>query len=114
MSDILAGDPAVFALFTVVIMGGAGYLTGQAVAGTWRPLWQAVLYALLLGAADRFLVFALFDGTLLSFRGYLVDSAVILLVCLTGYRLTQVRRMVSQYPWLYERDGLFRWRRRGG
>lgn len=114
MNGILASDPGVFALFTVVIMGGAGYLTGQAVAGTWRPVWQAVLYSLLLGVTDRFLVFALFDGPLLSVRGYLVDAAVILAFCLFGYRLTRVKRMVSQYPWLYERHGLLRWRRRGG
>jgi hypothetical protein len=114
VSRLLAGDPAVFALFTVVVMGGAGYLTGQAVAGTWRPPWQAVLYALLLGAADRFLVFALFGGSLLSVRGYLVDTAVILALTMAAYRLTLARRMVRQYPWLYERAGLFRWRRRGG
>jgi hypothetical protein len=114
VNGFLASDPAVFGLFTVVIMGGAGYLTGQAVASTWRPAWQAVLYSLLLGVADRFLVFALFGGTLLSVRGYLVDTAAILILCFAGYRLTRVRRMVSQYPWLYERDGAFRWRKRGG
>lgn len=113
-ASILASDPAVFALFTVVVVGGAGYLTGQAVAATWRPVWQAILYGLLLGAADRFLVFALFDGPLLSVRGYVIDSAVILILSLAGYRLTRARRMVSQYPWLYERDGVFGWRRRGG
>ena len=114
MNGFLASDPAVFALFTVVIMGGAGYLTGQAVAGTWRPAWQAVLYGLLLGVADRFLVFALFDGPLLSVRGYLVDTGAILLLCFAGYRLMRVRRMVTQYPWLFERDGFFRWRKRSG
>ena len=114
MSGVLASDPAVFALFTVVVMGGAGYLTGQAVAGTWRPSWQAVLYALLLGAVDRFLVFALFGAPLLSVRGWLVDTAVILALTMAAYRLTRARRMVSQYPWLYQRHGLFGWRRRGG
>ena len=114
MSGLLASDPAVFGLFTVLFMGGAGYMTGQAVAATWRPLWQAVAYSLLLGVADRFLVFSLFDGPLLSVRGYVVDTAVIIAVCLAGYRLTHVSRMVNQYPWLYERDGLFRWRERVG
>ena len=111
---MLVIDPAVFLLFTTVVMGGAGYLTGQAVAARWRPVWQAVLYALLLGAADRFLVFALFDGPLLSLPGYIVDTAVVLALCLVGYRLTQVSRMVGQYPWLYRRAGPFGWRERGG
>jgi hypothetical protein len=31
-----------------------------------------------------------------------------------AFRLTRVRRMVSQYPWIYERDGLLGWRERSG
>jgi len=27
-----------------------------------------------------------------------------------AYRLTQAHKMVAQYPWLYERAGLFAWR----
>jgi hypothetical protein len=26
--------------------------------------------------------------------------------------MTQARKMVKQYPWLYERSGLFSWRER--
>ena len=37
---------------------------------TWRPWWQVVAYALILGAAARFIHFALFDGTLLSLHYY--------------------------------------------
>ena len=105
-------DPAVFALFTILLMGGAGYMTGQALAATWRPLWQAVAYSLLLGVVDRFLVFALFHGALLSLPAYALDTAVIGAICLLSYRLTRVNRMVTQYPWLYERAGLFHWRER--
>lgn len=107
MNGFLSIDPAVFVLFTVVIMGGAGYMTGQAIASTWRPAWQAVAYSLPLGAADRFLVFALFDGDLLSLSGYVLDAAVITAICLIGFRLRQVSKIVGQYPWLYERAGYF-------
>ena len=101
--------PWVFLLFTTLLMGGAGYLTGQALASTWRPVWQVFAYTLLLGLIDRFLVFALFEGPLLSLAGYFLDMTVIGLLALLGYRLTRVRRMIDQYPWLYERRGLFAW-----
>ncbi|MFT5438737.1 MAG: hypothetical protein ACI9MJ_000597 [Alphaproteobacteria bacterium] len=32
---------------------------------------------------------------------------------LCGYRLARVRRMIGQYPWLYERNGVFFWRKKG-
>ena len=66
MNGLFSSHPTVFGLFTVGIMGGAGYMTGQAIASTWRPFWQAIGYSLLLGVADRFLIFALFEGALLS------------------------------------------------
>ena len=30
----------VFFIFTVLIAGGAAFLMGQAIAITWRPIWQ--------------------------------------------------------------------------
>ncbi|MDC0033787.1 hypothetical protein OAJ57_04405 [Alphaproteobacteria bacterium] len=114
MSTLLSFHPAVFGLFTVVIMGGTGFMTGQAVASTWRPLRQAIGYSLLLGIADRFFVFALFEGSLLSVPGMILDTAVIMAICIIGYRTTRVSKMVSQYPWLYERTGYFNWRSREG
>ena len=101
---------AVFLCLTVVLMGGAGFLTGQALARTWRPLWLVFLYSALMGCADRFLVYALFDGELLSIAGYLIDTAVILGLGLIAYRSTRAARMVAQYPWRYRRAGLFGWR----
>jgi hypothetical protein len=103
----------VFLLLTVVFMGGCAFMTGQALAATWRPWRQAVPYALLLTLADRFLCFALFGGTLLSLPGFLVDGMVLLGVTLAAWRLTRARRMALQYPWLYERTGPFTWRERG-
>lgn len=87
-------------------------MTGQALANTWRPLWQALAYTLLLGVADRFLVFALFDGQLSSIAGYIVDTAILEIVAAAAYMAMRARKMVRQYPWRYERVGLFRWRER--
>ncbi|CUW40683.1 conserved membrane protein of unknown function [Magnetospirillum sp. XM-1] len=97
----------VFVGLTIVLFGGCAFMTGQALAATWRPAWQVIPYALLLGAADRFLGFALFGGQLLSFSGWLLDSAVLVCIGLLSWRLTQVRRMADQYPWLYVRTGPF-------
>ena len=52
----------------------------------------------------------LFNAPLLSLQGYLVDTAYIVVVMLVSYRIALTRRMLSQYPWLYERAGLFQWR----
>jgi len=69
------GSFGVFILVTVILGGGAAWLAGRAVAATWRPWWQVVAYALILGLAVRFIHFSLFNGTLLSLHYYLVDSA---------------------------------------
>ena len=113
IADILGNDLGVFIGLTIVLFGGAACLSGQALAQTWRPIWQAVPYTLMLTIGSRFLSFALFDGELLSITGYLIDWVVLLLLALLAFRITQARRMVSQYPWLYERAGLFGWRARG-
>lgn len=104
----------VFLCLTIVLMGGAGYATGQALASRWRPTWQLVLYSLLLGGADRFLVYALFDGNLLSGTGYAIDTAIVGAIAAASYQRRMAQNMVSQYPWLYERRGVFGWRERAG
>ena len=110
MESLLGTTPTVFFVVTVVVMGFAAFMTGQALAGTWKPLWQAAFYCALLGLGSRFLIFSLFDGTLLSLTGYLVDVAVLVGIGLFAYRLTRARKMTSQYPWIYERAGLLGWR----
>ncbi len=103
-----------FIVVTVFLAFGASWMMGQALASTWRPIWQPFLYGGLLGLADRFLNFALFEGRLLSPSGFLINSVLIILVALIAYRMTQARMMVRQYPWLYARAGLFGWREIGG
>jgi hypothetical protein len=106
------GSLGVFLLVSVVLGGGAAALAGRAVAVTWRPWWQVVVYALILGGAVRFLHFALFDGTLLSLHYYVVDSAICMASGFIGFRLARVGQMVAQYRWVNQRHGALRWRRR--
>ena len=106
------GSIGVFLLVTVALGGGAAWLTGRAIAATWRPGWQVVVYAAILGAAVRFIHFSLFGGTLLSLHYYLVDSAVCLGLALAGFRAARVAQMVTQYAWINEPDGPLRWRRK--
>lgn len=98
-----------FFLFTVIIAGGAAYMSGRAMAAKWRSPYQAIFYMLLLGLADRFFHFALFEGELLSIQYYLVDTLILIAITLIAYRLTRVQQMVSQYPWLYVKKGPFAW-----
>jgi len=113
IADILGNDLGVFVGLTVLLFGAAACMSGQALAQFWRPIWQAVPYTLLLAVGSRFLSFALFDGELLSITGYVIDWVVLLLLAVVAYRITQARRMVTQYPWLYERAGLFGWTSKG-
>jgi branched-chain amino acid transport system ATP-binding protein len=111
-SDLLGGHPLTLLLFTLVMGGWLAFMTGNALAATWRPMWQALPYAILLGAAERFFNFALFGGELLSVTGFLIDTTVLGLITFAAYRATLARKMVLQYPWHYQRAGLFGWRAR--
>jgi hypothetical protein len=106
------GSFAVFLLVTVILGGGAAVLAGRAIAVTWRPWWQIVAYMLILGAAVRFIHFALFGGTLLSLHYYAVDSAICLAFGLIGFRTKRAAQMVSQYRWINQPNGWLRWRRK--
>ena len=111
MTEALLGNPpGVFLGVTVVMTGFAAYMTGQALGSGWKPYWRLVISCALLGVAARFLSFALFEGALFSVSGYLVGTAVLMAIGTFAFRLNRARKMVSQYPWLYSRAGLFGWR----
>lgn len=112
MESLLGAEYLVTIIVTVNIMGGAAFLTGSAIANTWRPIWQTVPYSVLLGLADRFFVWGLFGGELGSLSGYVIDTIYLQIVCALAYKLNQARKMVTQYPWMYERSGPFSWRKR--
>ena len=103
----------VFLLVTICLGGGAAWLSGRAVAATWRPWWQVAAYMLILAGVVRFMHFALFEGTMLSLHYYLVDALVCMIIGFLGFRATRVGQMVTQYSWVFTRAGLLRWGNRG-
>lgn len=106
----LGAELPVFIGVTLVVFGGASMLMGQALARTWRPMWQILPYGLLLGCADRFITYALFDGDLLALSGFIVACVVLIAMAATSYRISRTTQMVRQYPWIYERAGPMAWR----
>ena len=110
MEAVLGTSLPVFVGLTVCVFGLAAFLTGQAVANTWGPLWHLLGYCLLLGLADRFLTWGLFQGQLLSISGFLVDTAVLTGIAFVGFRAKRVWKIVHQYPWLYERTSVWTYR----
>ena len=102
----------VFLVLTVIIGGGAAFLSGKSLARSWKPFWRVFLYMVLLAAAIRFFHYALFDGALLSVYYYLVTYAVLLAAACLGFRMMRTTQMVTQYRWLYERTSPLTWRDR--
>ena len=89
-----------FVVVTLVLGGAAAFVSGRAIADTWRPVWQLGPYMLLLGLAVRFVQFAVFGGQLLAMRSFLVDLAVLAVFAAAGYVFTRRAQMARQYPWL--------------
>ncbi len=101
-----------FLLVTVVMGGWGAWMTGRAMASTWRRYPSLVAYLCILALAVRFIHFSLFQGTLLSLHYYLVDLAVVQAIGALGYRMTRVEQMTSRYRWLYLPDGPLAWKER--
>jgi hypothetical protein len=101
-----------FLLVTVLLGGGAAYMTGRAVAHSWRPLPQLLFYLAVLNCGVRFIHYALFGGTLLSVQYFAVDLVILLVIGGIGFRLSKASQIVSQYSWLYDRQSPFSWRER--
>ena len=109
------GDYAgmVFILLTLILGGTMAYAAGRAIAATWRPVTQALVYMLPLTAMVRFLHFALYGEELLSVQYFVVTLLLLSIFALLGYRVTRVSQMVRQYPWAFTRAGLFGWKDAG-
>ena len=86
-----------FIFVTVILGGGAAYLTGRAIALSWMANEQLAIYLVLLTAATRFIHFALFDGTLIAPWYFLVDLVVLLAIGFLGKTITRSRQMAAQY-----------------
>src|SRR5262249_10343666 len=109
MADFTLGE---FIGVTIILFGFTAFLMGQAIAETWRPVWHNFSYGILLALGNHFIDCALFEKDWTSFTHYLLDAVWIVIVSLVAYRTTLARKMAAQYPWLYERAGLFSWRER--
>ena len=114
MESLLGTSLGVFVGLTVILIGGAAIMTGRALADGWKPAWQVVAACFGLALADRFLVYALFGGELLSLSGFIIDFVVITALALIAHRLTLVHKMIAQYPWRYERQSLWTYREKSG
>lgn len=108
------GDNALWTviLVTFVMGGGTAFISGRAIAQTWRPFWHVPLYMLGLALIVRFWHFALFDEPFLSLKSYVADFIVAFTAAALGYQLMRARQMATQYDWLFRRYGLLGWRRR--
>ncbi len=95
---------------TVILFGGCAFMMGQAIADTWRPAWQNGPYSFLLGAGNHFIDCALFSGSWGNWVHYLLNVIVLLAISLFAHRVTLARKVVTQYPWIYDRAGLLSWR----
>jgi hypothetical protein len=100
-----------FPLVTIGMGGAAAYLSGRAIAQTWRPFWHVPLYMLGLAVVVRFCHFALFEEPFLSLPSYLVDFACAFTAAALGFRTVRAQQMRTQYGWLFRSWGLLGWRR---
>jgi hypothetical protein len=89
-----------FLLVTVVMGGLAAYATGSAIAATWRPRWQLLVYGVLIATAARFIHYALFEEPFVAPRSFLVDLVVLIAAAVVGFRITRQRQMLELYAWL--------------
>ena len=106
------GSVGVYVLVTMLMGGLAAWLAGRAIARTWRPFWHLFFYMALLGAAVRFVHFALFEEPLLSPALYAVDTVYLLLIGALAWQMTRAAQMTTQYYWLFERTSPLTWRAR--
>lgn len=123
MGLIVEKSYAAFFIVTVLLGGGAAFMTGRALARAWKSFARLVFYICLLGVAVRFLHWGLFldatfeswrqaQGSLLSLHYYVVDTAVLIAAAALGYRLQRAEQMATQYGWIYERTSPLTWRKR--
>ena len=112
MFDLFGDTLTLVLVFNLALVGPASFATGQGLAQTWRPWQYLVGYTALLSLVLRFFDYALFNGELWSLGGFALGWAIQFVLAAFAYRLTRVRQMVRQYPWLYARKGLLGWEER--
>jgi len=115
MQGILYEEPSFWSFVMVsLLMGGwTAWRTGKSVAEGWGNLVpHVVIYTLLLGLGIRFIHHALFNGTMFSLHYYLIDTAILMVFSIAGFRFTRTKQMSTKYYWLYEKAGPFAWKKK--
>lgn len=110
LDQLIGTAPGAFIAMTVILFGGVALLTGQSLAAGWKPRWTIIPAGLGLAAIDRFLQYGMFGGQLWHLSGFLLSAALLTGIAFTTFRAVHAHKMVMQYPWRYERAGLFNWR----
>jgi hypothetical protein len=92
--------PALGPFIGLLFLAGAGaYVSGRAMALTWRPLWLAVFYMLPLAGAARFLHYALFEEQT-DIAQYALAFALLSAIATAGFFIARRAQMKRQYPWI--------------
>ena len=113
MPQLYAEGSLLHVLFLTFVLGcGCAWLTGRAIATSWRPASVAVAAMMPIGFALRFLHFALFQEQLLEPVTWIFETACLTAVALVSWRYARAGQMVRQYYWLYEPAGPLSWRLR--
>ena len=102
MGILYGNSLAAFVMITLVLGGGAAWMTGRAIGQTWGPMWQAVAYMIPLAGAARFLHYALANGSLDSLHFYAVNLVILMAIAALAHRVARTSQMAQQYPWLYK------------
>jgi hypothetical protein len=102
MGILYGNSLTAFVMITLVLAGGAAWMTGRAIGRTWGPMWLAVAYMIPLAAAARFLHYALASGELLSLQYYVVNLVILMGIAALSHRVARTSQMAQQYPWLYK------------
>jgi small-conductance mechanosensitive channel len=112
--DILSGHTfetgAYGEIVFLLLCVGAAWMTGRSIASEWKPSWQLIASALVLGFGARFLHHALYEAEFLRLGAYVVDTLLLAAAAWFGYQTTRTNQMTKQYYWLYEKASPISWR----
>lgn len=101
-----------FIILTLMLGGWLAYMTGRALATTWRGYGMLIVALLFLGLVNRFIHFAVVEGSLFSLKYYMSDTICLIFIGILGFQITRTKQMTTQYWWLYERINPLVWRKR--
>ncbi len=99
----LIPDMRTFVALTLVLGCAGAFVTGRAMAQSWRSQWLGVACMVPLSAAVRFLHYALFQELTNCAQG-LLGFVTLALAALGGFAVARRKQMQRQYPWVAASD----------